>query len=1187
MLCRRFNKDNIDVGLLQEPWVNGGKIRGLPTHQCKALYHNLHDAPRAAIIFSNRVNFFPVYEFMSRDLAVALVDAPMNQSKRQIIIASAYFPGDTLDPPPEEVQRLIDWCSRKGTSLLLGCDANAHHTIWGSTDDNPRGEYLLEYISTKNIDIINRGNEPTFITAVRKEVLDVTLASPCLHDVIKKWHVSPELSMSDHRHIRFDLVANACSTKEVRIPKLTDWDLYKDHLKSEIDGLTFSILSQEELNIASGELQNIIMCSYEKSCPVKRKANRKEVPWWNNNLAKLKTITRRAFNTAKSSGNWEEYRKALTDYNKELRRSKRNSWKLFCEGVKELAPAVRLQKVLSKDHSNQLGLVKKKDGSYTNSSLETIKVMLDTHFPGSRISDNQQNNYLPIRARQSSNRLARQIAGKLFTDQTIKWAIESFKPFKSPGVDGIFPALLQKGIDYLLPHIKKIFKSSFIMGHIPENWTKVKVVFIPKAGRRPSYEPKSYRPISLSSFFLKAMEKIVDHHIRSEYISQTPLHKHQFAYQPGKSTVNALHTLVKKIEKTIKCRELALCAFIDIEGAYDNTSHESVKRAAESKGIDEPTIKWIDSMLTSREIMVTLGDDTLIVTTQKGCPQGGVVSPLIWSIVIDDLLIKLTQEGFDVQGYADDLVITIRGKHDLIISDRMQSALNLIKTWCNAEGLGINPNKTIIVPFTKRRKLNLRAPSLDGTTINFSSEAKYLGVTLDHRLNWNAHLDKTIARATVATWSCRKLLGKTWGLKPKLTFWSYITIVRPIITYASLVWWHKAKQNKAQAKLQKLQRIACTSTTGANKTCPTAALETMLGLLPLHLHLRREAILSAWRLSLHKSLLPGDLIGHLEILNLIQLESMHKPSDVMQLKRDFEIPYKVIIQGQKGNSYKMPKFERNSQIWYTDGSKMDDGVGMGIVGPNCRFAIPMGSAPSIFQAEIAAINHCAGKCITDGITDTNIYILSDSQAALQAIGSNTCNSRLVWQCKQSLKELTGNNRLSLVWVPSHQGIEGNESADQLAREGATSPLIGPEPFCGLPKSQLMADVNKWERDQLVTRWRLLTGLRQAKLFIRPHPNLTKQLLELNRRELKMVTSFLTGHGPFGYQLNKTGQVDNDTCRFCDLDIETAEHVLCNCAALARTRYKYTGRVNLNPQDVQKMSPFVIAQFAKSINIWNY
>jgi hypothetical protein len=61
---------------------------------------------------------------------------------------------------------------------VIGCDANSHHVAWGRTDTNRRGAALLEYIiANSNLEIVNRGSEPTFVNRVREQVVDITLSS--------------------------------------------------------------------------------------------------------------------------------------------------------------------------------------------------------------------------------------------------------------------------------------------------------------------------------------------------------------------------------------------------------------------------------------------------------------------------------------------------------------------------------------------------------------------------------------------------------------------------------------------------------------------------------------------------------------------------------------------------------------------------------------------------------------------------------------------------------------------------------------------------------------------------------------------------------------------------------------------------------------------------------------------------
>jgi len=91
--------------------------------------------------------------------------------------------------------------------------------------------------------------------------------------------------------------------------------------------------------------------------------------------------------------------------------------------------------------------------------------------------------------------------------------------------------------------------------------------------------------------------------------------------------------------------------------------------------------------------------------------------------------------------------------------------------------------------------------------------------------------------------SSDRLLGCT------STLWLYTAIVRPITTYACVIWWESTLIGSHLSILNKLQRAACMSTTGCFSTTPTASLEVILGLLPMDLHIRYLADLTARRLT--------------------------------------------------------------------------------------------------------------------------------------------------------------------------------------------------------------------------------------------------------------------------------------------------------------------------------------------------
>jgi hypothetical protein len=183
------------------------------------------------------------------------------------------------------------------------------------------------------------------------------------------------------------------------------------------------------------------------------------------------------------------------------------------------------------------------------------------------------------------------------TYRRVEWAIDSFAPYKSPGVDGIFPALLQQGWEILIPYLIKMFCACLATGYVPAAWRQVKVVFITKTGRNSHCGSKDFWPISLTSFLLKTLERLVDRFLRDEILVSRPLHPNQHAYQAGKSVETALHRLVVRVEKALDQQEVALGAFLDIEGAFNNTSYDTMRTALARHGVGHTIVGWVRATL--------------------------------------------------------------------------------------------------------------------------------------------------------------------------------------------------------------------------------------------------------------------------------------------------------------------------------------------------------------------------------------------------------------------------------------------------------------------------------------------------------------------------------------------------------------------------------------------------------------
>jgi hypothetical protein len=108
-----------------------------------------------------------------------------------------------------------------------------------------------------------------------------------------------------------------------------------------------------------------------------------------------------------------------------------------------------------------------------------------------------------------------------------------------------------------------------------------------------------------------------------------------------------------------------------------------------------------------------------------------------------------------------------------------------------------------------------------------------------------------------------------------------------------------------------------------------------------------------------------------------------------------------------------------------------------------------------------------------------IYILFNSQPMTETLDNYWINSKLVWDCHQSLAIMVKHNRVQMIWVIGHSDTEGNETANQLARLGSERPFIGPGPACNISGGVAMKAVRKWTHKHTKKYWESLIGLMQA------------------------------------------------------------------------------------------------------------
>jgi hypothetical protein len=158
-------------------------------------------------------------------------------------------------------------------------------------------------------------------------------------------------------------------------------------------------------------------------------------------------------------------------------------------------------------------------------------------------------------------------------------------------------------------------------------------------------------------------------------------------------------------------------------------------------------------------------------------------------------------------------------------------------------------------------------------------------------------------------------------------------------------------------------------------------------------------------------------------------------------------------------------------------------------------------------------------------------------------------------------------------------------ADQLAKTGSEHPFIGPEPVCGISVGVAKKAVRDWTNRNHKEYWESITGLREAKGLIQgPSARRTKDLLKLNRDQLRQVVGLLTGHCHLKGHLFKLGLANDPICERCLEEVESATHILCDCEAVAHIKFHHLGQFFMEPSDYYDGPIDKVLHFIQSVGL---
>ena len=837
----------------------------------------------------------------------------------------------------------------------------------------------------------------------------------------------------------------------------------------------------------------------------------------------------------------------------------------------------RIAAVIKGSKNTRLNSVKKPNGGLTETPEETLDVMTDTHFSIHRqpcAPPVESTNGDPVNVDPKWN------PNDIFSSRRVERALREFDGLTAAGPDGIRPIMLQQGLSQIKREFASIAKASFISGHVPKCWTNSTGIYLPKPGKTDYRNPRSFRTITLAPVPLKWMERVVLWHMETDLGIYKKLNKRQYGFVRGASTETALHKILHKIEKTIINSGLALGTFLDVEGAFDNVAFSAIEKALHRKCESPIVTKWIMDLIRNRSTTVELNGHKRTIRIVKGCPQGGILSPFLWNLVVDSLL-SFTKDKIpcDLQGFADDLALLatteapkvkgVQGFDADTLREMTQKSLEHINLWCKECGLSLSALKTHSVMFTWRRNWRdqLTKPLMvEDTEIEIRNTTKFLGVTLDSKLSWNEHIEQKCKKAKGILMQCRRSIGPCWGFTPETMKWIYTAVVRPCLTYAAMTWINGLHKQHNLAKLKSVQRLANILITGALPLSPGDPLNLITNIIPIDLCIEEEAALGALRLKSSNHWInepmvnqKGNLTTHTKLCEklLSGIIGANREQDQQTSTLNIDAGFGTEIPTL--NDYREPEPDTDTLMCYTDGSQMNDKVGAGVYIPDidgCGTPVEMsyhiGEHSTVFQAETFAVEKAAKQLMEAGVENKKIIINCDSQAAIKAVDSTIIKSKTTQKARNELHKLGQTNQVLLRWIPAHKGYLGNEKADELAKKGS-----------GDIESQnvnLPVPTAVWKN---ALRKRSHRKMRARLKEMPPHfrtvwrDSYTKSLSRLGKDKLRAATQYLTGHCELNYHLNKyKPRSINKLCPHCNMDDESINHFIGQCPMWFNRRGRY-------------------------------
>ncbi|GBN96149.1 Putative protein in type-1 retrotransposable element R1DM [Araneus ventricosus] len=709
-----------------------------------------------------------------------------------------------------------------------------------------------------------------------------------------------------------------------------------------------------------------------------------------------------------------------------------------------------------------------------------------------------------------------------FTKLEIREIIRSMGKKKSPGLDNI-NVLMAERIHKKCPAILTgIFNKCLELGIFPTLWKKAKLILLNKPGKDPELV-NSYRPICLLSVLSKILDKLLTQRITFLLKSKGMLHRNQHGFRNGKSCETANFELKRSIQKAMMHKFKVCLISLDVAGAFDNVWRQSILEQLILAECPQNIFNLVKDYFKDRSVLFQLGQKQWTFEAQRGVPQGSCSGPLFWNLVAGTALGLVLPSGCQIQAFADDLIIVIRGESKEILTSRCNEAISKIVDWGSAHKLQFNASKTICMPLSYGGRLQRNEPLqvlLQGQPVNIQDQLVYLGVTWDSALTFTPHFKRVRQKVDNLTYKITNIAEKFYWRNNKLFKRIYLGAIEPFMLFGHGAWGHRLHLKTVDRYLNGIQRRPLIKITRAFRTTSTAALQVIAGVLPLSL--KAVEVYSKFLLfTINSNATVGDLVLQpKDIENKIDIYDLH-PTQWISISFGMEPP--------TGEDIEI----------FTDGSKIDDKVaaamvvfypGVEIEHKICR----LDNTATVFQAETLGLK-MALEFIADSVNWHRFHIFSDSRSVLQSLENSKNSSQSIVELKKLYAVVVSMKWVRLHWVKAHVGVTGNERADEYAKLATNQATID----CVCSKSK--ATITRLIRDELICQWQnRWENCGNGKHTQKYLPKVSFKIKQFSPE----ITQFLTAHGRFPAYFYRFNLSREYSC--CCGGFGSTEHFITEC-----------------------------------------